>query len=344
MTRRVSSFARVVLGLTIALGVLAIRPNAQSTVPQLPGVRHYSGDNVAPVFEGWEKNADGSFNLVFGYLNRNYEEEPEIAIGPANNFSPGPADRGQPTHFYPRRQQFMFKVHVPADFGKQELVWTLTRDGRTEKAVAHLALEWELTEVVYSQNRAGLNRDSVTAKPNAPPTISSAARTPIAAVTSNPVALSFSASDDGQPAPPAPRPAAAAARRSGPPPEPALINIRQGPVQQQIIKPSRQGLNGHVDAMARVGNGEIRSAIDARQGRNGDHAGDVQCARHLRHSRVCRRWRVVGRRRRDGHRQRLLETYRTLKRRGNAANRRVRRKSLGRSISALSGVFWVPSS
>jgi hypothetical protein len=242
MTRRVSSSVRVVLGLAIALGVLAIRPNAQSTVPQLPGVRHYSGDNVAPVFEGWEKNADGSFNLVFGYLNRNYEEEPEIAIGPANNFSPGPADRGQPTHFYPRRQQFMFKVHVPADFGKQELVWTLTRDGRTEKAVAHLALEWELTEVVYSQNRAGLNRDSVTAKPNAPPTISSAARTPITAVTSNPVALSFSASDDGQPAPPAPRPAAAAARRSGPPPEPALINIRQGPVQQQIIKPSRQGL------------------------------------------------------------------------------------------------------
>jgi hypothetical protein len=242
MARRVSSFARVVLGLAIALGVLAIRPNAQSSVPQLPGVRHYSGDNVAPVFEGWEKNADGSYSLVFGYLNRNYEEEPELAIGPANNFSPGPADRGQPTHFYPRRQQFMFKVHVPADFGKQELVWTLTRDGHTEKAVAHLALEWELTEVVYSQNRAGLNRDSVTAKPNAPPTIASAARTPIAAVTSNPVALSFSASDDGQPAPPAPRPAAAAARRSGPPPEPALINIRQGPVQQQIIKPSRQGL------------------------------------------------------------------------------------------------------
>jgi hypothetical protein len=242
MARRVSSFARVVLGLAIALGVLAIRPIAQSSVPQLPGVRHYSGDNVAPVFEGWEKNADGSYNLVFGYLNRNYEEEPELAIGPANNFSPGPADRGQPTHFYPRRQQFMFKVHVPADFGKQELVWTLTRDGHTEKAVAHLALEWELTEVVYSQNRAGLNRDSVTAKPNAPPTIASAARTPLAAVTSNPVALSFSASDDGQPAPPAPRPAAAAARRSGPPPEPALINIRQGPVQQQIIKPSRQGL------------------------------------------------------------------------------------------------------
>jgi hypothetical protein len=233
---------RVAIGLTVAFGVLAIRPTAQSSVPQLAGVRHYSGDNVAPVFEGWEKNPDGSFNLVFGYLNRNYEEEPEIPIGSANSFSPGPADRGQPTHFYPRRQQFMFKVHVPADFGKQELVWTLTRDGRTEKAVAHLALEWELTEVVYSQNRAGLNRDSVTAKPNLAPTIAADSRTPLAAAAGKPVTLSFTASDDGQPPLPAPRQPNAAARRSGPPQEPALINIRQGPVQQQIIKPSRQGL------------------------------------------------------------------------------------------------------
>ena len=85
-----------------------------------------------------KRTRTASFNFVFGYLNRNYEEEPEIPVGPNNCFSPGPADRGQPTHFYPRRQQFMFKVRVPADFGKQELVWTLTRAGRTEKAVAHL--------------------------------------------------------------------------------------------------------------------------------------------------------------------------------------------------------------
>jgi hypothetical protein len=235
---------RVGLALTIALVLLVIHPSGQSPLDQMAGVRHYSGETVAPVFEGWEKNADGSFNLVFGYLNRNYEEEPEIPIGAANSFSPGPADRGQPSHFYPRRQQFMFKVHVPADFGKQELVWTLTRNGHTEKAVAHLALEWELTEIVYSQNRAGLNRDSVTAKPNLPPTISADSGTPVAAVTGAPVTLSFSAKDDGQPPIPAPRQPNpnAPARRSGPPPEPALINIRQGPVQQQLIKPSRQGL------------------------------------------------------------------------------------------------------
>src|SRR5262249_36845178 len=105
-----TGMTRVAMAMTIALVVLVMHPSGQSPGQQMVCVRHYSGETVAPVFEGWEKNTDGSFNLVFGYLNRNYEEEPEIAIGAANNFSPGPADRGQPTHFYPRRQQFMFKV------------------------------------------------------------------------------------------------------------------------------------------------------------------------------------------------------------------------------------------
>ena len=35
-------------------------------------VRYATGQDVVPVFEGWERNADGSFNMVFGYMNRNY--------------------------------------------------------------------------------------------------------------------------------------------------------------------------------------------------------------------------------------------------------------------------------
>jgi len=242
MKTQLTEPARIALvAAVVIVGALAVTSSGQPAGQVLPGVRHYSGDTVAPVFEGWEKNADGSFNMVFGYLNRNYEEEPELPIGAGNSFSPGPADRGQPTHFYPRRQQFMFKVRVPADFGNQELVWTLARDGHSEKAVGRLTLEWELTEIVYSQNRNGLNRDSVTAKPNKAPTINPDSKA-LTATVGAPVAISFSASDDGEPAPPAPAQRGGAARRSGPPPEPALINIRQGPVQQQLIKPSRQGL------------------------------------------------------------------------------------------------------
>src|SRR6516225_3963971 len=78
-------------------------------------VKYASDQNVVPVFEGWEQNADGTFNMVFGYMNRNYEEEVDIPIGQNNKIEPGDHDRGQPTHFYPRRQEYVFKVKVPGD-------------------------------------------------------------------------------------------------------------------------------------------------------------------------------------------------------------------------------------
>ena len=48
-----------------------------------------AGQEVVPAYEGWEKNTDGSFNLVFGTMNRNWEEELYIPIGPNNNIEPG---------------------------------------------------------------------------------------------------------------------------------------------------------------------------------------------------------------------------------------------------------------
>src|SRR5438105_1930727 len=84
-----------------------------------------TGQPVIPVYEGWETNADGSFNVVFGYFNRNMEEELDVPVGPDNTITPGPADQGQPTHFLPRRNQFIFKVRVPKDFGNKEVVWTV---------------------------------------------------------------------------------------------------------------------------------------------------------------------------------------------------------------------------
>ncbi|HJN44044.1 MAG TPA: hypothetical protein QF572_07685 [Vicinamibacterales bacterium] len=85
-----------------------------------------TGQSVQPVFEGWSQNTDGTFTMWFGYLNRNYEERPHIPVGPNNHFAPGPVDRGQPTHFYPRRQNFLFGVTVPADWGDKDLVWTMS--------------------------------------------------------------------------------------------------------------------------------------------------------------------------------------------------------------------------
>ena len=117
------------------LAALILLLSSQSLGAQLS---YTKGQNVSPGYEGWEENEDGSFNLLFGYMNRNWLEEVDAPIGPGNMISPGPADQGQPTHFLPRRNRFIFKVRVPADWGDKEMVWTLTTHGRTEYAYASL--------------------------------------------------------------------------------------------------------------------------------------------------------------------------------------------------------------
>ncbi len=114
------------------------------------------GQNISPAFEGWEENADGSFNMLFGYMNRNWEEEPDVPIGPDNNISPGDADQGQPTHFQPRRNRFVFKVRVPKDWGNKELVWTLTTKGKTERAYATLRLDSRVDNLVQASEHGAL--------------------------------------------------------------------------------------------------------------------------------------------------------------------------------------------
>src|SRR5580692_13217830 len=111
----------------MAIAILAICLPARAQLVQL---RHWTGQGVAPVFEGYDTNPNGSFNMWFGYMNRNYEEAPDILVGPNNNFSPGPADRGQPTHFEPRRHKDVFAVVVPKDFGDQKLTWTIVNHGQ----------------------------------------------------------------------------------------------------------------------------------------------------------------------------------------------------------------------
>ena len=116
-----------------------------------------SGQPLEPAYEGWMENPDGSFTLYFGYMNTNWQQEFDIAIGPENGFSPGAADRGQPTHFYPRRNPFLFTVRVPKDFGTQELVWTITANGVTRKAYASLRNDYLIDPQVISTEVGGDN-------------------------------------------------------------------------------------------------------------------------------------------------------------------------------------------
>jgi hypothetical protein len=100
------------------------------------GLTYASGQSVVPIFGGWSENADGSFDLHFSYLNRNWVEELDVPVGPDNRIDPLPfgPDAGQPTHFLPRNNRWQFTVRVPADFGNREVVWTLTSRGQTYRA------------------------------------------------------------------------------------------------------------------------------------------------------------------------------------------------------------------
>jgi len=167
---------------------------------ELPSTKFSSGQNIVPYFEGWIRNADGTFDLVFGYFNRNWQEELAIPAGPENVVEPGPADRGQPTYFLPRRQRWVFRIRVPKDFGKQVVTWTITARGRTEKAYGELLPVEEITErIVMTSGNLNPGEDD----PNKPPTVAVA---PVPSVSVNtPVTLTATVSDDGLPKP---RPAA----------------------------------------------------------------------------------------------------------------------------------------
>jgi hypothetical protein len=113
------------------------------------------GQSVEPAYEGWMPNEDGSFTMYFGYMNPNWEEQLDVSVGSENKFEPGSADQGQPTHFYPRRNPFLFTIHVPKDFGDKELIWTLTSNGRTRKAFASLKTDYQIDKQVISTEIGG---------------------------------------------------------------------------------------------------------------------------------------------------------------------------------------------
>lgn len=138
----------------IALGSLALLCLAQPAGAQTR-FTYSTGQDVSPSYEGWMPNEDGSFTLYFGYMNSNWLEEFDVPIGPENDIQPGGPDQGQPTHFYPRRNPFLFTIRVPKDFGAKELIWTLTTHGRTQRVYASLKTDYQIDKQVISTEVGG---------------------------------------------------------------------------------------------------------------------------------------------------------------------------------------------
>lgn len=136
--------------------VLALLLTGSITMPlfaQLPShLRDYplaqsksAGEVVAPMFNGWTANDDGSVTMLFGFVNRNREQIVDIPLGPNNFIEPAQFDGVQPTHFpvYNRRglpdvgffagiqERGAFAVTVPASMAGTEVVWTLKHAGHS---------------------------------------------------------------------------------------------------------------------------------------------------------------------------------------------------------------------
>jgi hypothetical protein len=168
------------------------------------GAQSYSkGQSVYTAYEGWEQNPDGSYKLLFGYMNDNWEETFDVPIGPDNNIEPGGPDRGQPTHFFPRRNRFVFWVTVPKDFGNQDLVWTLTTHGKTSKAYASLRQDYMLDNMIVTSETGaiGAGVSSPEIRANKPPVLEAAGDRNRTVKVGEPLTLSAHVTDDGVPKP-----------------------------------------------------------------------------------------------------------------------------------------------
>ena len=175
------------------------------------------GQDVAPTFDGWARNADGTFSLYFGYLNRNAAEELHIPIGPDNTIEPG-GDRGQPTYFYPagshepaglsdrdvtgRRRWWVFRVDVPSTWTiKDRMIWTLKSRGKTNRATGWLQAEYEVNADFIRENAADghLFSRADFEEGNQPPAATIAGGGTV--TLPGPAMLTLNATDDGRPKP-----------------------------------------------------------------------------------------------------------------------------------------------
>ena len=155
----------IVSGFVVAVFISVSTLQAQ--LPRPLGPRPDSGLRVAPFFDGWYANPDGTISFSFGYSNLN-KATVEIPLGPNNFIEPKQYDGLQPTSFIAvepadptgrgsgrgpnpnaaggpdaagggrgggggtnyERQRGVFTVTVPGDF-KGDVVWTLRYQGQT---------------------------------------------------------------------------------------------------------------------------------------------------------------------------------------------------------------------
>lgn len=163
--------------------------------------KYDTGQTIQPIFQGWSRNEDGTIDMHFGYLNRNYSAELHIPIGADNVIDMVGLDniQNQPTYFQTRNNRDIFTVTVPADFGNREIVWRLTTEGQTLEAFGWLQSEWEITGLENELDPSEMRFDGGPVLANQPPGLSVASATSVRLPAK--LTLTASVTDDGLPEP-----------------------------------------------------------------------------------------------------------------------------------------------
>ena len=190
----------------LSMGTLAFASQASAQVAYEYAQQSYrSGQHTEVAYEGWRVNDAGQTVMTFGYFNHNWEEELDIPIGENNFFSPGDADRGQPTHFLPRRNRFTFDVVLGPDFGEDdELVWEVTSpNGKTRAAYGTLRADYKLDNVVIMSETGALGAGSSDeeTRANIPPSVEVIGDNIRSVAVGEPVTIQTRVTDDGVPEP-----------------------------------------------------------------------------------------------------------------------------------------------
>ena len=193
-----------ILRKTLNMGLALVLINISLVQVAQAQLSYRKGQQIETAYEGWRENEDGTISMTFGYFNENWEEEPNIPVGENNFFSPGDQDRGQPTHFLPRRNRFTFDVVVPGDFGDQELVWTVTSaNGETRKAYGTLLVDYLIDNIIIASETGslGAGTSSPESRANIPPVARLIGDSRRSVRVGQPLLVRTQVTDDGIPKP-----------------------------------------------------------------------------------------------------------------------------------------------
>lgn len=146
------------VAMPLAVVPLWAQPQPGARYPLGPSVP--SGAGVAPYFDGWYPNPDGSITLSYGFMNRNASGAVDIPIGPDNRIEPAQFNGVQATHFPVvrygafggRRERGVFAIRVPKGH-KGDVVWTLRHNGMTYSVPGRATSEYY--KLSYTPQAAG---------------------------------------------------------------------------------------------------------------------------------------------------------------------------------------------